>query len=107
MAEWTGDGDDEPLPLIEIPEELGPPLAEISLPDEGSIYQRREKTRSVLALGVFFLLVTVVLTILLAVVLGYRSWAELKDVSAFLLPPVVTVVGTVLGFYFGVEKGSR
>lgn len=89
------------------PVDLGPAEHDFDVPTEGNVYnpdKDRERTRSVLALRVLWLLVAVVAALLGAVISGLREWNELEGLSASVLPGVLTVVGTVLGFYFGSTK---
>lgn len=92
-------------------EELGPPEADISEPSAGDVYnpaRDREKTRGALALRVFWLMAVVVTALMASVLSGFRTWDEIQGLAASVLPGVLSVVGTVLGFYFGSEKrGDR
>lgn len=61
----------------------------------------REHARGRLAAGSFLLLVVVVSVVLLTVALGGRTWQEMQGVAASVLPAVLGVVSSTLGFYFG------
>jgi len=68
------------------------------------IEEEREAKRGQIALLLCRLLVGIAIGAFLLV--GFRRWlgltiAELKDVLTVLLPPVIALVGTVSGFYFG------
>lgn len=91
-----------PLPI-----DAGSAMADISAPQFGAIYlpaRDRERTRSALALGVLLLLFTTLGFVAVPIVAGWRRWSELEGMCSSLLPAVLTVVGTVLGFYFGSER---
>ena len=70
---------------------------------------RREQMRGWLAVGSFVLLLITVSTIVLVVALGLRSWQEMEGVAASILPSVLSVVGSTVGFYFGAgqQRGGR
>jgi hypothetical protein len=88
-------------------EDAGPPLAEVPFPKGGAVYdpaKDRETTRSKLALRVVWLLVGVVALLMGSVISELNTWEEVEGMASSVLPAVLTVVGTVLGFYFGSEK---
>lgn len=87
--------------------DLGTDEADIDLPARGARFDpepAREKTRGVLAGGSFALLTVTVLTTLGVVASGTRTWNEMQGVAASVLPAVLSVVGTTLGFYFGTKS---
>ena len=97
----------DPPPAMDPAEDAGPPLADPRLPNSGPVFdpgKERESTRGALAKRVVWLLVGVVSAICLAVISGFRSWAEMEGFTASMLPAVLTITGTVLGFYFGSEE---
>jgi hypothetical protein len=61
----------------------------------------REQTRGWLAVGSFLLLVATLGIVLGAVAGGLRTWQEMQGVAASVLPAVLGVVSSTLGFYFG------
>jgi hypothetical protein len=68
------------------------------------IEEEREAKRGQIALLLCRLLVGIAIGALLLI--AARKWlgltiAELKDILTVLLPPVIALVGTVSGFYFG------
>jgi hypothetical protein len=88
-------------------EDAGPPLAEVPFPEKGAVYdpaKDRETTRSKLALRVVWLLMGVVALLMGSVISELNTWEQVEGMASSVLPAVLTVVGTVLGFYFGSEK---
>ncbi len=61
----------------------------------------REKARRLLAYALLALLSLVTLALLGANFAGWISLDDTKDLSASILSPIVVLVGTALGFYFG------
>lgn len=66
----------------------------------------RERNRQFLSLASFLLLAAVVMTILVTVVIGQRTWDELSGVTAALLPAVSAVATAALTFYFTKKDGG-
>jgi hypothetical protein len=98
---------DTPSPFDETPEDIGPPVADVSVPDEGRIYnpdRDRERTRSILALGVLGLVFVALAAIVTPVVSGKRDWQEIEGLAAAVLPAVFGITGSVLAFYFATEQ---
>ena len=65
----------------------------------------RERIRGLLALvslAVFLLVITFYLWAALR--LPAAGWSQFKEAAAAVLPAVTSVLGTVLGFYFGSQK---
>ena len=87
-------------------ESLGDDLADIEDPRPARRFNpepTREMARTALAAGSFLLLCAVVLVILLIVASGTRTWDEMQGVASAVLPAVLSVTGTSLGFYFGAK----
>jgi enoyl-CoA hydratase/carnithine racemase len=61
----------------------------------------REKARRLLAYALLALLATVVFALLGADFAGWIELNDTKDLAASILSPIVVLVGTALGFYFG------
>ena len=93
--------DEHALPV----EDLGGPIVlDVPTPRTGSQYDpepAREHTRGRLAVGSLVLLVATVGLLLTVVAVGYRTWDEMQGVTASVLPAVLSVVSSTLGFYFG------
>lgn len=70
-------------------------------PDPG-----RDRTRARLAYLLTGAVLAIVLTALLFVATGAMETSDLESVSAALLTPVIGLVGTVLGFYFGQQRSG-
>jgi hypothetical protein len=93
--------------FVELPqaEDLGAPtVVDVPRPRTGSQYDpepAREHTRGRLAVSSFVLLVVTIGVILVVVASGYRTWDQMQGVAASLLPAVLSVVSSTLGFYFG------
>ena len=67
--------------------------------------EEREKVRgriTVLACSIF--LIVVVFYIIFAARSSGTQWAQTKDAMEAIFPAVTSVLGTVLGFYFGSQK---
>ena len=99
---------DEPGPTqVAQPTDAGAAVVDIIAPEYGAIYrpsEDRERTRSLLALGALSLLALTICLVAVPIVAGIRTWSELEGMCASLLPALLTVVGSALGFYFGTEK---
>jgi uncharacterized membrane protein len=90
-------------------EDLGHPETEIRSPVAGRKYdpgRDREKIRGGLAVASFALFAAVVLVPLLAVVLDVIDWADIKGITTVVLPVVVSVFGSITGFYYGTKSKS-
>jgi hypothetical protein len=61
----------------------------------------QEKTRARLAIGLLLLLAIVVFVLLGAALSHRMNVAEIKDLAAVLLGPLVALAGSATGFYFG------
>lgn len=67
----------------------------------------REKLRGYLATGLVLLLAGVIGAAWLTLWLGISSAPEIKDLLGVLLPPVVALVGSAVGFYFGGKASAK
>jgi uncharacterized membrane protein len=67
----------------------------------------REQMRSVLAASLVLLLAVVTLLPLLFIALNMVSIDDLDTLLKIVFAPVVALVGSVVGFYFGAEVASR
>lgn len=91
-------------------EELGPlEVPEFGLPKRRPFdpAKTQEWVRSCLALGSGLLLILSFMVIAIPVVVGWRSWDEVEGLSTALLPAVLSVTGSVIGFYFGADKAKK
>lgn len=91
-------------------EDLGEPSVDVSRPVQGPRFDPspgREQVRAGLAIGAFLLFCLLVLLIAGAVVFGFRSWQEVQGLCTSVVPVVVSVVGTITGFYFGSKAGDK
>lgn len=61
----------------------------------------RDKVRGYLALSLVVLLVAVIIAGWVTLWTGVVKEPEIKDLLGVILPPVVALVGSALGFYFG------
>jgi hypothetical protein len=89
--------------------DLDPLWVEVPSPRLGTPYDpapKREKTRTVLAYGFAATLALLVLVPLAAIVFSDNSWSDFEQPMQTLLPAVLGITGTILGFYFGSEKGK-
>ncbi len=68
--------------------------------------RRREDTRRWLAFALVATFAIVVLVALGAVVLGGTSVDDIKSILEVLIPPLVALTGSALGFYFGSRESS-
>jgi hypothetical protein len=76
---------------------------------EGAVYdpaEDREKVRGRIAGGLVALLAVLTLVPTAAVIFG-TSADDLKTILEVVLPPVVALCGSALGFYYGAGQGSR
>jgi len=91
------------------PDDLGAPGARVPEPQAVTFSpdKSRELMRGGLAAASFSLFAVVIVVLVLAVVLGWRTWSELQGMATSVLPVVVSVVGTTTGFYFGTREGAR
>ena len=72
----------------------------------GVIPRHRESTRRWLAGGLVGLFATVTVLSLAAVITGWQDVDVVKSVLEVLVPPIVALTGSALGFFFGVERGA-
>jgi F0F1-type ATP synthase assembly protein I len=65
----------------------------------------REEVRSIIAKGLIWLLSA---TIVIGFALFYFTdrYTDLKDLLTIIFPPLIAIIGTVLGFYFGAEASK-
>ena len=61
----------------------------------------RDRVRGWLALALVVLLIAVILAAWATLWTGVVTEPEIKDLLGVILPPVVALVGSALGFYFG------
>jgi len=78
---------------------LGPPPSPKL--EKTEIAKAREVARRRIAYGLLALLSVVCLALLLAEFAGWVKLDEDKDLATVILSPIVVLVGTALGFYFG------
>ncbi|HEX2240154.1 MAG TPA: hypothetical protein VHJ82_03285, partial [Actinomycetota bacterium] len=64
----------------------------------------REHVRGRLAAMLSVLLATMALAPFMVVVTGWATWAEVEGPVTLGFGPIVGLVGTVLGFYFGSQR---
>ena len=84
------------------PEELAAAFGQVPTPSvSDDIARSRENTRSWFAFGVLALLAGAVL---LSFVLAWRGLIGSDVVIQTTVPSLMTLAGTVIGFYFGKEK---
>jgi len=80
---------------------------DVSLPEKGTKEKpydpepNRDKVRGYLAGGLVILLVAVIVAAWLTFIYTNETEADIKDLLGVILPPVVALVGSALGFYFG------
>jgi heme A synthase len=67
----------------------------------------RDRVRGWLALALVVLLVAVIVAAWVTLWAGAVSEPEIKDLLGVLLPPVVALVGSALGFYFGGKSTGK
>jgi hypothetical protein len=66
----------------------------------------RENVRSRLAFTLVGILGTVIIVPLLAIVLGYICFADIKGFMDSVLSPTFGIAGAVIGFYFGAKTSK-
>jgi hypothetical protein len=79
-----------------------PDVAGISVRD----VRHRETTRRWLAMALVGLFSVVTLLSLMSVVFEWVEVDSVKSLLEVLIPPIVALTGSALGFYFGVERSS-
>ena len=67
--------------------------------------QDREKVRGRIAMALIVLLIALVSLLFLAILVSVVKVADLDKIVATILTPIMGIVGTVIGFYFG-EKSK-
>lgn len=72
----------------------------VSLPGP-HVTPAREKTRSTLAVTMIVILVIVI--VFMGVLFLFKDLSRVKEFSSLIFTPVVTLLGPILGFYFGSE----
>lgn len=78
----------------------GPPTVRYN-PDKD-----RERVRGVIARILVLLLVAVVLVAMVAAFVVPASDEDFREILNILIPPIVALVGSVTGFYFGQKSSS-
>ena len=68
---------------------------------------RRERMRGYLASALVVILATIAVAAWLSLWLGLATEPEVKDLLGVMLPPVVALVGSAIGFYFGGKQTTR
>lgn len=84
--------------------------AEFDEPELGDPYDPdpdREKIRGRLAQLFAGLLAVMALAPLLSVILDWATWDALEGPVSVTFGPIVGIVGTILGFYFGSKRAGR
>lgn len=71
-----------------------------------NIRQHREVSRRRIAYGLLLLVAFIVVAAFVSLWTEWGTWSELKELSAFVLGPVVGLAGAATGFFFG-EKASE
>lgn len=66
-----------------------------------SLEDRQEDTRKWIAIALVATFAATSLSALLAVIAGWAQVNDIKSLLEVLLPPLVALTGSVLGFYFG------
>jgi hypothetical protein len=89
------------------PSEVGKRILQ---PAEGQKWFARirsqERTGGALAVWAMALFSVMVIALTLPVIAGWRKWWELQGPAASVLPVVVSLVGTIVGFYFGIKAAT-
>ena len=85
-------------------DDIGPPdpLPTVARPIE----EQREDVRRGLAYALVALFGAVLLVSLVAVVTGWADVDDVKSILEVLVPPLVALTGSALGFYFAGERTS-
>jgi hypothetical protein len=97
------------------PDRAGEPIEEIdlALPDRPTRERpydpepSRDKVRGYLAVALIVLLAAVVVAAWASIWFGLVTEPEVKDLLGVMLPPVVALVGSALGFYFGGKSTTK
>ncbi|HEV7887908.1 MAG TPA: hypothetical protein VGO92_10130, partial [Acidimicrobiales bacterium] len=66
-----------------------------------------EDTRKTIALALLALLALLVVTAILTIFRTTVSEARIKDLFGLIFGPIVGLVGTVIGFYFGSQTAKQ
>lgn len=74
--------------------------------DKFDLTQDREETRHLFGLILLALFAVTVLGSLAALFVGAIDATALKDILAIVIPPEVSLLGAVLGFYYGTKSGG-
>jgi hypothetical protein len=65
----------------------------------------REKVRGAIAIALIALLIGLITVLFICVLAGVVLIADLDKIAATILTPIMGIVGTVLGFYYGTKSG--
>lgn len=93
-----------PLPLDLTGEMPGGPAPSI----EATAYspdQDRERVRGAIAIALISLLIGLIALLFISVLAKVVLVADLDKIAATILTPIMGIVGTVLGFYYGAKSG--
>jgi hypothetical protein len=70
-------------------------------------HRDREKVRSIIAIGFFLLLTLMAISSFTALVFHQISVADLKEYFSSVFAPIIAIVGTVTGFYYGSSGNEK
>ena len=76
-------------------------------PERYNAVKARETMRGRLALGVLIVVGTEILLFFALAFLHIQPVQDIKELGLLLFTPTIGVLGTVLGFYFGIDKATR
>jgi hypothetical protein len=76
-------------------------------PERFNAVKARETMRGRLALGILIVVGVEILLFFALAFLNVERMQDIKELGLLLFTPTIGVLGTVLGFYFGVDKATR
>ncbi len=80
---------------------------QVPAPERYNPVKARETMRGRLALGVLIVVGIEILLFFALAFLHVEPVQDIKELGLLLFTPTIGVLGTVLGFYFGLDKASR
>lgn len=92
----------DPLDLTgDPPSSTGPAIQEKAYNPEPA----RERVRGAIAIALIGLLIGLITVLFISVLAKVVLVADLDKIAATILTPIMGIVGTVLGFYYGAKSG--
>jgi len=98
-------GGEEPADEVYFEDPLDPPPASPEATTPFDPEPQREEMRGTLAAGLVALLAAISIGAVIAVAVGVNA-AEIRSIVEVLIPPITTLCGSAVGFYFATSRSN-